>query len=247
MSQIVGLAKGLQTAYVNAALFSVSTSYDGFEDREASSSDRANEDGNRPSGDEGNPVVIMAPRRPGSRPKLRPAGYRAAACDVTKFLDPTLKVVASIAGAVGSDGVLNSSSNVGRYIPLTSPVKLTEMPRTVLPDPLPYQLVFKPVPSPSRSPFRFHALSELHTMYPSSAPSPPHMTGQVTWRIRSVGNPVHMRLKALHNVVRKRGLTWDGTGRETALGGGRERVVGVAYENLGKTALNQRTSSLVVS
>ncbi|KAF9486428.1 hypothetical protein BDN70DRAFT_11598 [Pholiota conissans] len=243
MSKIVGLAKGLQTAYVNAALFSVSISIDAFEDR-AGSSDRASEDGNgRQSGDEvKSSVAIIAPRRAGSRPKLRPAGYRVAARDVAKFLDPTLKVVGSLVGA--ASGALNSSNNVGRYIPLTSPFKPTETPRTVLPDPLPYKLVFKPVPSPSRSPFRFHALSELHTMYPSSAPSPPHMTGQVTWRIRSVGNPMHMRLKALHNVVRKHGMAWEGTGRDTALGGGRERVVGVAYENLGPTMLNQLSPSL---
>lgn len=221
MSKFVELAKGIQTAYASAALFTVSASYDGIEDRPPSPG---------PSLED----AVPPPRQRASRPKLRPAGYRARARDVAKLLGPAPDVV----GSPVSDANSLSHSSMGRYIPLMTPFKPTEVPRTVLPDPLPYPLVFKRVLSPSRSPFRFHALSELHTMYPSSAPSPPHMTGQVTWRIRSVGNPVHMRLKALRNRVRQEGLQWEGSGSDTALGGGRERVIGVAYENIGPTQLN---------
>jgi len=53
-----------------------------------------------------------------------------------------------------------------------------------------------------------------------------------------VDNPVHLRLKALHNVVRKGGMIWQGRGRDTALGGGRERVVGVAYDGVGRSSLS---------
>lgn len=60
----------------------------------------------------------------------------------------------------------------------------------------------------------------------------------VTWRIRSVGNPAYLRLKALHNVICKGGMVWEGRGRETALGGGRERVVGVAYDGIGRSSLS---------
>jgi len=86
-------------------------------------------------------------------------------------------------------------------------------------------------------------------MYPSvSDPSPilnsssPYNLslhqGPLTWRIRSVGNPVYLRLKALHNVIWKGGMVWEGRGRDTALGGGRERIVGVAYDGVGRSSLS---------
>jgi len=54
-----------------------------------------------------------------------------------------------------------------------------------------------------------------------------------------VGNPVYLRLKALHNVVRKGGMFWEGRGKDTALGGGRERIVGVAYDGVGRSSLSR--------
>ncbi|KAF8956079.1 hypothetical protein BDZ97DRAFT_221650 [Flammula alnicola] len=193
MSKLVELAKGLQNAYVSAALFSVSASYDGCFDTREAAVDMAAEDRNRNRNQGGKDkddresvlaVVAMSPSRrsaAASRPraKLRPSGYRASALDIAKFLDPTTQqqqVVGSSASisakASASPSAAAAAAAAPKYIPLTSPFPPTEKPRTLLPDPLPYKLIFKPVPSPSRSPFRFHALSELHTMYPSSAPSP---------------------------------------------------------------------------
>ncbi|KAF8808047.1 hypothetical protein BYT27DRAFT_7211658 [Phlegmacium glaucopus] len=135
------------------------------------------------------------------------------------------------------------------YIPLRSPFSPSDPPRTVLPDPLPYRLTFKPIPMPVRSPFRFHALSELHTIYPSISTDPSLLNssscclfshqGPVIWRIRSVSNPVYLRLKALHNVIWRSGMMWEGRGRDTALGGGRERIVGVAYDGVGRSSLSR--------
>ncbi len=227
MSKFVELAKGLQTAYASAALF-------GFDERApspvSSPSSRADRRTTRTPPTATTEDGTVAPKgQRVSRPKLRPAGYRAAVRDVARFRDPTPGAAAPAAAASAASTTLASdvaSGTAGRYIPLTAPLRANEVPRTVLPDPLPYPIVFKRVLSPSRSPFRFHALSELHTVYPSSAPSPPHVSGAVTWRIRSVGNPVHMRLKALRNVVRGGGMAWEGAGSDTALGGGRERVIG---------------------
>ena len=33
-------------------------------------------------------------------------------------------------------------------------------------------------------------------------------------------------------------MVWQGRGRDTALGGGRERVVGVAYDGVGRSSLS---------
>lgn len=244
MSKFVELAKGLQTAYASAALFGLDERAQSPVSRPASRASRTPPTATTEDG-------TLAPRgQRVSRPKLRPAGYRAAVRDVARFRDPTLGAAAGApsaapGAAAAAAGLASDVANgtAGRYIPLTAPLRANGSPRTVLPDPLPYALVFKRVLSPSRSPFRFHALSELHTVYPSSAPSPPHVSGAVTWRIRSVGNPVHMRLKALRNVVRAGGMAWEGAGSDTALGGGRERVIGVAYENLGATKLNRTASS----
>ncbi|CAA7268065.1 unnamed protein product [Cyclocybe aegerita] len=233
MSKFVELARGFQNAYVTVALFSVAASCDSFDDRDplAYEADSAKQD---------TLAVAQAPR-----PKLRPAGSRASVQDVAKFLCPVAPAVASSSDERSSSPSHDTSAPcepLPRYIQLTCPFPPTAPPRTPLPDPLPYKLHFQPIPTPTRSPFRFHALSELHTMYPASEPEPCLLSagvGQITWRIRSVGNPAYLRLKALHNVVWRRGVKWEGCGRETALGGGRERVVGVAYEGVGRSLLSR--------
>ena len=183
--------------------------------------------------------------------RLKEPGYRVSQCDVTAFLSVSIPEVGSSSEAgQGLDTTIASISTLApppRYIPLRQPLS-SNPPRTILPDPLPYRRVFKPLPMPIRSPFRCHALSELHTTYPSvsdpssfinSSSSNPFLHhGPLTWRIRSVENPVYLRLKALHNVVWKSGMVWQGRGRDTALGGGRERVVGVAYDGVGRSSLS---------
>lgn len=237
MSKFVELAKGFQTAYVGAALFSVSASHDHYDHRDASVfCDLAGEDIHNSVRD------ARDARDDSSIPKLRPVGCRASVSDVMCFLGSM-----SLVGFRGSSDPPSSEENPSsppKYIPLTSPYPPTDIPHTTLPDPLPYRLIFKPIPSTSQSPFRFHTMSELHTMYPSSSPAPLAMSpGQVNWRLRSVGNPVHMRLKALHNMVKRYGMEWEGAARDTALGGGRERVVGVAYEGVGRSMLRRTVSS----
>jgi len=237
MSKFVELAKGFQNAYVTAALFSVSVSHDLYDDRphETVVSEKT--------------TILAVSQTPscihstttmgtikGARTKLRPAGSRVSVGDVATFLSPSSVTV------IREDDVSSSFTPPPRYIPLSSPFPVTESPRTALPDPLPYQLHFKPIPAPIRSPYRFHALSsEMHTMYPSNDPA--LCESQLSWRIRSVGNPAFLRLKALHNIVLRRGVMWEGSGRDTALGGGRERVVGVAYEGVGRSLLSR--SSIV--
>jgi hypothetical protein len=235
VSRFMEIAREFQQTYVNLAL------------------SNAPEPRNwEPGGERCRSTDVSDPNSSIQKSKLRAPGYRAKQRDVTAFLD----VCSSEAGSSPSGSGLGPGSETTaastfqdilsppppKYIPLTSP-STSDPPRTILPDPLPYSRVFQPLPVAIRSPFRCHALSELHTMYPSvSDPSPlssynPFLH-QVTWRIRSVGNPVYLRLKALHNVMWKGGMVWEGRGRETALGGGRERVVGVAYDGIGRSSLS---------
>ena len=187
--------------------------------------------------------------------RLREPGYRVSQCDVTAFLNVSIPEAGSSSEAGPELDTTTASTSQDtsslppppRYIPLRPPPS-SNPPRTILPDQLPYRRVFKPLPMPIRSPFRCHALSELHTTYPSVSDPSSFINsssynfflhhGPLTWRIRSVENPVYLRLKALHNVIWKGGMIWQGRGRDTALGGGRERVVGVAYDGVGRSTLS---------
>lgn len=218
VSKFVELAKNIQSAYVTAALFSVTMSY---------------EDNQEFFSTKGNSGIMNSVNR-----TLRPPGSRASQNDVKIFLTlPTVSIRCE------DD---SQCSPPPKCIPLTSPFPPTEPPRTILPDPLPYQLHFNSVPQPIRSPFH-HASSEMHTMYPgtqclsdalSQVPS-----GQLSWRIRCVGNPAYLRLKAVQNIVWKNGIKWEGCGRDTAMGGGRERVIGIAYEGVGRSNLSYSLST----
>lgn len=247
MSQLVELAKGLQSACMTATLFSPYESLE--ESRIGSDAAKVVHDGSI-SGEGGQQQRSMKKR-------LAPAGYRVCAGDVAAFLSPARSTSSSrdTLPLLGThqepeEGELDREDDVfytlmPRYIPLNSSSSPSSSspsssPRTVLPNPLPYPLVFKPIPAPPRSPFSMH--QHQHTVYPSSAPAASASvfrngsTGVVI-RERAVGNPVHLRLKALHNIVWTRGVLWEGRARETALGGGRERVLGVACEGVGRSAL----------
>ncbi|KIJ97923.1 hypothetical protein K443DRAFT_681199 [Laccaria amethystina LaAM-08-1] len=243
MSQLVELARGLQSAYMTATLFSP---YESFEEPRigfgAVAMSKVVHDGG-----EGEQQQREMKKR------LAPAGYRVCAGDVAAFLSPARSAFpASSSGdtlpLLGThqepeEGELDREDDVfytlmPRYIPLNSssspsPSSSSLSPRTVLPNPLPYPLVFKPIPAPSRSPFSMH----LHTTFPSSASVFRNGSTGVVIRERAVGNPMYLRLKALHNIVWTRGVLWEGRARETSLGGGRERVLGVACEGVGRSAL----------
>lgn len=238
VTQLVGFAKGFQQAYVTAAMFSVAAACDGdrWEDREvAYEYDR--ERGVRivrvvrSSGDvyeSKRESANGSAKKRGKRP-----GYRVSPKDVAKFLDvqSCSSCTAALKGSESESVVDQDDPNqeeVGACvhvrrtpalskffdIPLGSPYAPRDgPPSTVLPNPLPYQLHFKPVPTPSRSPFRFNAFSHLHTTYPEQGPvvvvdlrsqcANGTIRG-VSWRVRSVANPAYLRLKALANVVVKR-------------------------------------------
>lgn len=241
VSRFVEIAKEFQQTYVNLAI--------------TNSPERGS---SRETGSRGKCGCGIVPEPNWSKHngKLREPGYRVDQCDVTAFLNVSLPeaVSSSEAGprldttpaSISQDDT--SSPPPPRYIPLRAPLS-SNPPRTILPDQLPYRRVFKPLPMPIRSPFRCHALSELHTTYPSVSDPSSFINasssynvflhhGPLTWRIRSVENPVYLRLKALHHVILKGGMAWQGRGRDTALGGGRERVVGVAYDGVGRSSLS---------
>lgn len=159
----------------------------------------------------------------GNTMTLRPTGSRASLKDVQSFLQ--------------REDPATSTLSEPKYIPLTCPFPPTSSPpRTVLPNPLPYQVHFKPLPKTPRSPYRCQAMADEAEgtdccTVPLSTPS------QMTWRIRFVANPAHLRLKALQNIIWQIGGTWEGCGRDTAMGGGKEKVVGVAYEGVGRSSL----------
>ena len=240
VSRFVEIAKEFQQTYVNLA---ISNSPERGSSRET---------GSRGKYGCGDVPDLSSSKHNG---KLRESGYRVSQGDVTAFLNVSSpEAVSSSEASPGLDttpaGISQDDTSLPppRYIPLRAPPS-SNPPRTILPDQLPYRRVFKPLPMPIRSPYRCHALSELHTTYPSvsdpssfiNASSPYNLFlhhGPLTWRIRSVENPVYLRLKALHHVIWKSGMVWQGRGRDTALGGGRERVVGVAYDGVGRSSLS---------
>ncbi|TFK26664.1 hypothetical protein FA15DRAFT_578353, partial [Coprinopsis marcescibilis] len=245
--QLVELARGFQQAYVTAAMFSVVASIDGESWDERQFFYEVDQNGVRCV----KGYVAASERKDegfvGGQKKMKPQGHRVSSKDLAVFL----AVDGEVDGKRRASVVTKAPSPAASVdIPLSSPYGATQpMPpprRTVLT--APRELVFKPCPAPSRSPFRFNALSHLHTTYPVSAEGAKESGDgcattsdgslQVpTWRIRSVGNPVHMRLKALHSLCWKDGIPWKGRGREMGLGGGHERIVGVAYENIGQSHL----------
>lgn len=228
VSQFVELAKGFQSAYMKAALFSVSASSDTFEDRDIHAAFIV-------SVSEGWQVRGGAPQA--SLRRLKPAGCRASTADVSTFLD--------------SPSIIESTSQfvLAPPIPLRSRRNpSTDPPRTILPDPLPYPIVFKPLPIPCRSPFRLHLTQHTpphtHTYNPTRAPwAPDRRSGTsghestVTWRVRTVENPVFLRLKALHNIMWDRGTNWQGRAREGSLGAGKEKMLKVVFEGIGRSCL----------
>jgi hypothetical protein len=59
----------------------------------------------------------------------------------------------------------------------------------------------------------------------------------MTWRVRTVENPMYLRLKGLHKIMWDRGTTWQGRVREGNLGAGKEKILKVAFEGVGRSWL----------
>jgi hypothetical protein len=62
------------------------------------------------------------------------------------------------------------------------------------------------------------------------------------YRIRPIANPVMLRLKALQNVCFVEKMEWEGRAKEGALGFGKERMAGVAFEGIGQSGLKCEVS-----
>lgn len=223
VSQFVELAKGFQTAYMNAALFSVSISSDNFDDRDIHT-------GKLISGQARSRVPQV------TRWRARPSGTRAKPVDVAIFLDS-----------------LSGVSIVTPAVPLAPPIPLRPRhnssvypPPTILSDPLPYPIVFKPLPKPCRSPSRLHLLhpSPSQPYRPVRDPWAPDLrrpgrANSMTWRVRAVENPVYLRLQALQNLMWDRGWNYQGRAIEGHLGAGTEKVFKIVVEGVGKSFLSE--------
>jgi len=259
VSRFVEIARGFQTSYVNIAMFG----------RDMYEAGRGYEDDYEDEEEQGPGKRVKEKKR------LRPAGYRVTRGDVGQFLSTRKEVVQQDLSTANEETV--------KYYPLTCPSQRRSpssseesdetppiiVPHTILPNPLPYRLYFKPVPKTSTSPFRIGHLAGqgLHTIPPSSSSPLSHndLGGYgyeapvVTLRMRCIGNPVFWRLKALGNVMWQRGFAWEGRvgsgrtfygqleegrvggggvhGGAGAFGSGRERIVGVAFDGIGRSAL----------
>ena len=197
--QIVSLARSFQTAYVTAAVFSYGVHYDVSE----ASPMKA-------------PRFAVAQRT--TRGVALNNGRRARKDDVKAFLShrPSLddddSESESESGLDTSSDLFEFPSSPARYIPLMtasshhSGGSWGPPQSTRLPSPLPYTLYFRPEPQPSISPHR------------TAGP----------WRIRQVGNPVCLRLRAAKNRM--------GIGsavvniREGRMHEGAERLFSVAFD-----------------
>ena len=54
--------------------------------------------------------------------------------------------------------------------------------------------------------------------------------------MRPVANPVLLRLQALHNTCQRSAIAWR-RAREGSLAAGKEKMVGVAWEGIGRSGL----------
>ena len=157
----------------------------------------------------------------------RPAGTRARSKDVKIFL-----------------GVIEPTHDTTpvQYIPLVSPFPPAYPPRTELPNPLPYPIVFKPHPPIRRSPFRLldkesrSTLNRLQKL--KSVTGESRVYDGTNLRFRLVGNPAYLRLKALQNVLYERGYIWEGHGNDCGFSSGKETLHGVAFEGIGPSLLS---------
>ena len=60
-------------------------------------------------------------------------------------------------------------------------------------------------------------------------------------RMRPVANPILLRLQALHNVCQAHALSWH-RAREGTMAAGKEKIVGVAWEGIGRSSLGWEVS-----
>ncbi|KDQ63050.1 hypothetical protein JAAARDRAFT_75619 [Jaapia argillacea MUCL 33604] len=205
----VGMASKFQKAYVRATLFSVASPTGGlYEYARSVSSSRSR---SRSSSSSRERSVVIRPAR-----NDQPLSGK---------------------GTLKPSGYRVHSADV--HIFISSPSKTSaDLPGCRGSDtPMPYTLIPLTTPSQRSSshqprlcpPPSYITPSPLRPRYPPSS---------LEWRMRPIGNPVLLRLKALHNLCCRMQMPWEGKGREGMLGCGRERLVGVAWEGRMRSGLN---------
>ncbi|EIN14393.1 hypothetical protein PUNSTDRAFT_123958 [Punctularia strigosozonata HHB-11173 SS5] len=138
---------------------------------------------------------------------LKPPGYRVRGSDIRAFLS-----VPELAEPTDDEG---DAPALYILLPLSSS--------------------YSP-PAAQRPPTRALGLGPGYPPLPSPLrPRSPPPT--LSYRERPIANPVMLRLKALQNVCCARALAWEGRGKDGYMGSGRERIVGVAFEGIGRSRL----------
>lgn len=226
MSRFMKLAKGFQNAYMNAASFSV-ISVDSLDDRYIGVNH-----GNTQS------RVKAKPQ------KLRPAGYRVRSKDVSIFTHPTMTATGNVLEA---EELTAQTTDIPLRV-RHHPSQTLPQPRTVLPNPLPYELAFKPHAPIARSPYRHLAQDRVDDQSftcqsRSQLCAYDYSTSTISCRVRIISNPVHLRLKALQRVIFSQGLAWEGCERpewsESSMCSGRDKLLRVAFDGIGRSALSR--------
>ena len=88
-----------------------------------------------------------------------------------------------------------------------------------------YDRVFPISPTLPRSPFR-----------------PPLQPNSRVCRMRPIANPILLRLQALHNICQAHAIAWQ-RAREGTLAAGKEKMVGIAWEGIGRSSLGWEVST----
>jgi hypothetical protein len=150
-----------------------------------------------------------------------PPGYRVYASEVLVFLGSgPVRAPPAVADGVELPGF---------RVPGVCTIVLRALPGA------PRKRMFAPLPSPPRSPLR-----------PRYAPR------STEGRYRPVENCAHLRLRALANVCAARGISWEDPpafavgvlpGGPGALASGTERIRGVAFDGVGRSALRGEVQS----
>ncbi|KIK67869.1 hypothetical protein GYMLUDRAFT_36664 [Collybiopsis luxurians FD-317 M1] len=267
VSHFLDVAKTFQSAYMHAAVFAAVASVPNIGPL---SSDSSGEYERSPINNSRKTV-----ENPGS--KLRPVGSRVAKTEVEIFVSTNKSSQQSGDTDMGEGMTAPSgfrprithpelfpSDGAVQYIPLVPPYNPENPPRTVLPNPLPFPIHFKPQRSLSGSPHRRLSVEQIQDRsYSKRRPtSPPRYGGmgrrtrrspsrsvastQPVPRPRFVGNPVYLRLKALQNCtgisvtdtqiveLHDEGVSIKGG----ILSCGREKVLGTAFEEVGRSRLS---------
>ena len=60
--------------------------------------------------------------------------------------------------------------------------------------------------------------------------------------MRPVANPIMLRLHALHNICQAHTIAWQ-RARDGTLAAGKEKMVGIAWEGIGRSSLGWAVSS----